>query len=124
MKLTKAQKDRIIHHALELFKTNTGKWVKDKSIGKVAISPSGNFYYKNIFTRGVNQEQLPIQLQLKRYVLESLNWDVYTSVLLMKDYEGDGGIQLNVSIVDDNDRFEHMEKVIEFKDRLVYKVLA
>jgi len=123
MKLNKSQKERIIHHALELFKTNTGRWVKDNSIGKVAISPSGDLYYKNIFAQGVNQEQLPTDLQLKRYVRESLNWAVHTTVLLMKNYEDDG-INLSLSIVDDNGIFIHKEKVIEFNNRVVHKVLA
>jgi len=123
MKLTKTQKERIIHHALELFKTNTGKWVKNNSIGKVAISPSGGMYYKNIFTQGVDREQLPTDTQLKLYVKESLNWEVDTSVLLMRSYEDDG-IDLALSIFDDNGWFEHREKVIEFKDRIVHKVLA
>jgi hypothetical protein len=123
MKLTKAQKERIIHHARELFKTNTGKWVKDNSIGKVAISPSGGMYYKNIFTQGIDQEQLPTDTQLKLYVKESLNWDVRTRVLLLRSREDDG-IDLALSIVDDNGHFGHREKVIEFKDREVHKVLA
>mgnify|MGYP006998120639 FL=1 len=123
MKLTKAQKERIIHHARELFETNTGKWVKDHSIGKVAISPSGGMYYKSIFAQGIDQERLPTDTQLKLYVKESLNWDVRTRVLLLRSREDDG-IDLALSIVDDNGYFGHREKVIEFKDRKVHKVLA
>ena len=126
MKLTKTQQNKIINHARELFKSNTGNWVKNNSIGKVGISPSGALQYKNIFSQGVSTEERPTNLQLKDYIKDVLNIEAYCYVLLMKSYEGQGGIDLNISIEDDsaNTIFKHSEKVIEFKDRIVHKVLA
>jgi hypothetical protein len=126
MKLTKTQQNKIINHARELFKSNTGDWVKNNSIGKIGISPSGALQYKNIFSQGVSTEERPTNLQLKSYIKDVLNIEAYCYVLLMKSYEGDGGIDLRISIEDDcaNKIFKHSEKVIEFKDRVVHKVLA
>ena len=122
MKLTKTQQNKIINHARELFIEETGRWIEKKSIGKVGISPSGALQWKNILAWGVTKEEAMLKARLQKY-LSALDLDVYCSVLLMKNYEDDG-IDLALSIVDDNGYFEHNEKVIEFKDRVVHKVLA
>ena len=122
MKLTKAQKSKIIKQAHKLFMGETGRWVKKESIGKVGISPSGALQWKNILTWGVTKEEWQLKLRLEKYLSETLGLDVYCCVLLIGS---DDGIKLK-TIIEEWDKKEllnHDIKVIEFKDRTVHKVL-
>ena len=123
MKLTKVQKDRIIKHAHELFIDETFRWIKKKSIGKVGISPSGVMQWKNILTWGVTKEELQLKWRLKKYLSKTLDLDVYCCILLVGCNDG---IDLKVIIEDWNEKelLNHSKQVIEFKNRVVYKVLA
>jgi hypothetical protein len=125
MKLTKTQKNRIIKQAHKLFMEETGRWVKKESIGKVGISPSGALQWKNILTWGVMKEEWQLKLRLEKYLSETLGLDVYCCVLLTKNHEDDGGIDLTITIEDwdKKELLHHDTKVIEFKDREVHKVL-
>jgi len=128
MKLTKTQQNKIINHARELFIEETGRWIEKKSIGKVGISPSGALQWKNILAWGVTREETMLKARLEKYLRETLGLNVFCCVLLMKDGFGfyTDGIKMYVTIENHNEEtiFEHREKVIEFKDRVVHKVLA
>ena len=128
MKLTKTQRNKIVNHARKLFIEETGRWIEKKSIGKVGISPSGVLQWKNILTWGVTREETMIKASLEKYLRETLGLNVFCCVLLMKDGFGvyTDGIKMYVTIENHNEEtiFEHREKVIEFKDRVVHKVLA
>ena len=129
MKLTKTQKDRIIHHARELFKINL-EWAEKESIGKVGVSPSGKLQHKNIFAIGVEAIERPIQYKMEKYIEDVLNIEYAICIfMVLKNHDGDGGLDISIE-VDDWETyprktvFKHREKVIEFKDRIVHKVLA
>jgi hypothetical protein len=128
MKLTKTQQNKIINHARELFIEETAGWIKEKSIGKVGISPSGALQWKNILAWGVTREETMLKSSLEKYLRETLGLNIFCSVLLMKDGFGvyTDGIEMHTTILNHKEEtiFEHREKVIEFKDRIVHKVLA
>jgi len=123
MKLTKTQRNKIVNHARKLFIEETAGWIKKKSIGKVGISPSGVLQWKNMLAWGLVNEELQLKWRLEKYLSETLDLDVYCLVLLIGS---DDGINLKTIIEDwdEKELLSHREKVIEFKDRIVRKVLA